>query len=74
MHSTQNWFGISKRRPRREGLGVWGGGPNEQREIEDDSRKRNTETARRTQGKRGRDMREREGEETQKKKGPERKN
>lgn len=32
--------------------GAWegGGGPNEQREIEDESRERNTETARKTQG------------------------
>lgn len=43
MHSTQNWFGISKRRPRKEGSRVWEQGEARMdRKIENE---RNTETA-----------------------------
>lgn len=59
MHSTQNWFGISKRRPRRD-WGVWERGEEAQMDRETKGERR-TQTARKTQEKKWRHKKEGKG-------------
>lgn len=59
MHSTQNWFGISKRRPRRDwGLGKWGEEARMDREKlrvrEEEHRDSEKDTGKKRQRKEGR--------------------
>lgn len=71
MHSTQNWFGISKRRPRRDWVCVAGGGGKGGREARMDREKlrvrRGTQTVRKEDtGKEVETQRKRKARETKK--------